>query len=463
MKNERALTWGLLIPLSLIPALLAVFQLGRLHPDEVYQFLEPANHKAFGYGILAWEWREGIRNWAVPGFFAFLLKGAQTLGIDDAQARRAVLEVPQWALHLTMLFAVYRLCRRRLEQPWAWAGTALVGLYGPVLSFAGRTLGESLSTAFMVIALERLDRCESLQVVVSPNPQGSKISVPLVAGACLGLAVVTRYGSAAVVVAAMLWLLATRQWKTFSWTALGGAGVALALGALDAATWNGWFHSLRAYLDFNVFSGKAAAQFGANPWYFYLPFVGMVPLWVWPGLWSGFRRRTLPYLFFVCAGVYGLAITLTSHKEPRFLYPTLVLLTVGAAPVLIEAAKQLAARRRALAVGTALLASVTLFFIPTPFSVERPEMYRLVVKGGREATGLLIIPEGIWGAPGFFYLGKNIPWFTCDFPNDPRFMQAMQTPAFNRAVSVDDHGAKELLAAGFKVLATDGNTKLFGR
>jgi len=30
-------------------------------PDEVFQFLEPANVQAFGYGTLAWEWDAGLR------------------------------------------------------------------------------------------------------------------------------------------------------------------------------------------------------------------------------------------------------------------------------------------------------------------------------------------------------------------------------------------------------------------
>ena len=36
----------------------------------------------------------------------------------------------------------------------------LVGLYGPVLVFAGRTLGESLSASFLVVAMEAVDRRE---------------------------------------------------------------------------------------------------------------------------------------------------------------------------------------------------------------------------------------------------------------------------------------------------------------
>ena len=60
----------------------------------------------------------------------------------------------------------------------------------------------------------------------------------------------------------------------------------------------------------------------------------------------------------------------------------------------------------------------------------RPEQFRLEARAWPAATGLFIIPEGIWGAGGNFWLGKNIPWFTCDFPEDGRFQSAMRDPTY---------------------------------
>src|SRR5216683_2421204 len=59
-------TWILLLVVAAVPSVLALVQLGRIHPDELYQTLEPAYFRAHGYGLLAWEWQAGIRNWAVP-------------------------------------------------------------------------------------------------------------------------------------------------------------------------------------------------------------------------------------------------------------------------------------------------------------------------------------------------------------------------------------------------------------
>ncbi|HEX8433910.1 MAG TPA: mannosyltransferase, partial [Archangium sp.] len=191
--------WPLVLLLGgvgLLPAIIAVAQLGRIHPDEVYQLLEPAWFRAHGYGVLAWEWRVGLRNWAAPGVAAGLLRLADLLGLSHPVAYRALLAVPQAALHGWMLWAAYRFAERRAGRAGGLFALLAVGLYGPVLVFAGRTLGESLSTAFLVVALEALDRTER------PTRAG------LVGGLALGLAVVVRYGSAVMVLAALLWLVA---------------------------------------------------------------------------------------------------------------------------------------------------------------------------------------------------------------------------------------------------------------
>jgi GPI mannosyltransferase 3 len=434
-----------------IPGILAVLQLGRLHPDEVYQYLEPANWRAFGYGILAWEWQPGggLRNWAIPGVFALLLKLCAAVGIDDPWKRRAVLELPQMALHGWMLWAAWRLAARRVNQSLARWAIPLVGLYMPVLTFAGRTLGESFSAAFLVIGLELLDRPPSPLVGERAGVRGQSA---LLGGAVLGLSVVARYGSAAAVIGAMLFLVARKRWRDAIAASVGGLVVALALGALDWATWGAPFHSLRAYLDFNVFSGRAAAQFGKDPFWVYLPYVAMLAPWAW----LGFLKKP-PGVFVVAGLAYLLAIFLTAHKEPRFIYPALVILSVAAAGGALE----LLSRRGPALTGLAAVASLAFFWFDTPLKPERPDQFRLTARAWPHATGFFIIPEGTWGAGGYFWLGKNIPWFTCDFPQ--QFQHIVGDPRFNRAINYDHHYDAELSAAGFKVLLQDGRAVLWGR
>ncbi len=435
--------WLLVVGVALLAAIGAVAQLGRIHPDEVYQALEPAYARAFGYGILAWEWQVGLRNWAVPLFLSLFLRAAAALGLRDPLALRAAVELPQAALHVAALAAAYRYAARRVGPKAALWAVPLVGLYGPVLTFAGRTLGESVSAAFLVVGLELLDR------------PAARARAYALGGACLGLAVVARYGSAAVVVAALVWLAAARRGRALAFSTLAGLAVALALGGLDWATWGHPFHSLRAYLDFNLFSGAAAAQFGREPDSFYAGVLarGLAP-WAWPGLaFAAWKQAPRVSLLLTCGVAYLGAITAAAHKEPRFIYPALFLLAVAAAPGALGLLARVhrADLRAGLAAALLAVSLAPLAYTPD-LAVQRGDQFRALVHASRGATGLLVVNEGLWGAGGYFYLGKQIPWAVCDFPYDAAFRAALAEPLVNRVVTYDGRGLDALVAGGFRVV-----------
>ncbi|HVG64276.1 MAG TPA: mannosyltransferase [Hyalangium sp.] len=439
--------WAFMGAVALLPAVIAVLQLGRIHPDEVYQVLEPAWHRVHGYGVLAWEWRDGLRNWAVPLVVSWMLRLADLLGLTHPQAYRALIALPQAALHGWMLLAAYRFASRRAGHAGGLLAALLLGLYGPVLVFAGRTMSESFSAAFLVVGLEALDRRERLE------------RAGLLGGLALGLAVVTRYGSAVFVAAALVWLGLAWRWRTLAFTCLGGLAVALGLGALDWATWGSPFHSFFAYVRFNVLSDGAAQQFGAHPRGFYVPvLLTAIPLWAWvtvPMGLAALRDRLAISLPVFCAVAYLLAVSATPHKEERFLYPALVLLLLEAAPALaawlLETFRSMKLRWSIAAV--ALATTVASGYLYPPFDLRGDE-FRAIVAATRDdqASGLLIVGEGLWGAGGFFYIGKNIPWLTCDSPHDEAFQHAIHNSAFNRAVTVDGRTLPELQDAGFRVV-----------
>ena len=456
-RNGRRWPVLLLPVVALLPAVIAVLQLGRIHPDEVYQALEPAWWRVHGYGVLAWEWKDGIRNWAVPGVLAGFLKLADLLGITHPQGYRAVVAIPQAALHVWSLWAAYRFSSRRAGPTGGWLAALLVGLYGPVLVFAGRTLGESLSASFLVVAMEALDRRERLE------------RAGLLGGAALGLAVVARYPSAIFVLAALGWLAAARRWRLLAFACVGGGGVAAGLGTLDWATWGSPFHSFIAYARFNVFSEEAAARFGSSPPRFYAqPLLTAVPLWAWGAVLLGLaalRQRRAVALPLWCAAVYLGVLLSTAHKEERFLYPALVLgVLAAAAPVAAFITTRpwpaLKGGLAALSLGTGLGAAA--FF---PSGDLRADQFRAIVAATEDggARGLLIVNEGLWGAGGFFYLGQQIPWLTCDWPRDGAFQHAMGDRRFNRAVTFEDRALPELQAAGFRVARRIGRETLLVR
>lgn len=463
------------IALAALPAALhALLLLGRLHPDEVFQSLEIALHRASGFGVVPWEWQVpqtpaaalqpwGIRNYSVPMIFSALFEAGDAIGLGSVMARRTLAELPQFLLHVAMLGAVWRLSMRRVGASRARACLWLVALYAPLVWFGGRTMSESFSTAFLVWGLERLDAEDE-------GPRAWAWG-----GLLLGLAQVTRYGSAAVIVPAMIWLLVARRWRPFAFAALGGAVAAFGLGLLDQLTWGEWFHSLIHYVRFNLVSGAAAAQFGAQPWWTYLPGLLLSPSAV-VGLFLVVRRDPPRTTLFLAAALgYAAIISATAHKEARFLYPALILLTVAGTPAFVAWAADAWKRgtaRRAAAI-TLGAAGLVYFGVPTPYDVQRKEQFQLVVKANPGMTGLVIMNEGLWGSPGFFYLGKNLPWCPCDFPHDGCFQVAARDPRFNRGVYWSNGGEAEkprdesskaaFEAAGFRLVEQRGQASLFER
>lgn len=438
--------------LAALPALLAVVQLGRLHPDEVYQFLEPAFGRAHGYGVLAWEWKVGLRNWAVPGLFAGLLWLCRAVGIDHPVAYRAVLEVPVFLLHLVALRAAYRYALRRVAPESARLALWSVGLTGAVLAFAGRTLGESLSGALLVLAFERLDREDRWG-----DLQG---------GLMFGLAAVVRYGSLPFIAAALAAVALRRRVRGLFWLGAGGLMIAACLGALDWLTWGRPFHSLVEYARFNVFSGDAAEQFGRSPpWFYAGPLLSFFPLWAPLGMAGLLRHRShrRPAYALWGSAVYLGALLLTAHKEERFLYPAALVAWMDLGPA---AAAWLLLRipngaLRKGAVAAMLTASLATF----PLQPDvRGDQFRAIVRATRAgARGLLIVNEGLWGAGGFFYIGKQIPWLTCDWPQDAAFVQAMRDMRFNRAVSFEGRAIDALEQAGFRTVERIGRATILSR
>jgi phosphatidylinositol glycan class B len=468
-STPQPVPWRAIALVALPPALLAVLQLGRLHPDEIFQALEPAHHFAFGEGMLAWEWHEGLRNWALPGLFGWLLKLCRALGIDDPQGRRAVLELPQYALHLASLGAVYRLVARRLPQsaaptslardPAFWS-VLLLGLYAPVLHYAGRTLGEAISTSFLLWGLERVDAREQ-----SRRQYAS-------AGMLLGLAVVVRYGSAVIAVAAVLWLLLARRWRDAAMVAGGGSVVACLLGALDWHSWGRPFHSLLTYSDFNVLSDGAATRFGAEPWWFYGPWLlATAVVWAWPALaiaWRPSRKHEVPAaaapsgLFLWCAAIYLLAISVIEHKELRFLYPSLVLLAAGAAPGFSSLLQTISPPHARQLLLVSLACGLLFLGFRTDFRPQRTAQFRLFVKAARTGTGLVLLHSGTWAAPGYFYANGR-PWMMCETGRDRCFRDATKNPLYNRVIGWRDEGAKLLLSRGFTLVEQRSSATLWAR
>ena len=83
-----------------------------LHPDEIYQYLEPAHRLVFGNGVIYWEYLYGARSWLVPGVVAAVLALFDAAGLGQPAWYVAAVKLLFCALSLAVPAGMYCFARR---------------------------------------------------------------------------------------------------------------------------------------------------------------------------------------------------------------------------------------------------------------------------------------------------------------------------------------------------------------
>lgn len=400
-RTRSIVTWVVLVAVGLLPTLRALHELGRVHPDEVFQFLEPALRTASGRGFVAWEWEVGLRNRIMPSLLGAIVGVPYLFGVRDPMALRVAAALPLLALHVAMLRSLFVWGARRMPAAMSLVTVVGFGLYEPLWELAGRTLSETISTACLMIAITRVDALHR-----------SELRGDGLAGVMAGLAFVARYGAAAGVLGLALYVAARRPWER-ALAFFAGVGVVLAfLGVVDWIEWGRPFHSFFAYTHYNIVSGRATATFGGAPWHDYLP---LVAGWIPPAAWVGLvafapRRAPLDEPFFWTALTYFLITSAATHKEARFVYPVLLVVTwMGLAALAAHAARFESRLLRA----TALIGIVASSLFPLlrtplfPFDAGNEMRFGILAHRLHCPTVAIAGPDDPWSTGGQFFVGTE--------------------------------------------------------
>lgn len=357
-NSWRAVLWACL-GVGLVARIIGAFDDGIFWPDEIYQSFEPAHALVFGHGLIPWEYIDGARTWALPGFVAGLLEVCAALGLDSPAFYVRAVKIVFAVLGVVTALGVHRLARAfGAAEEGAVAAAALWAFASLAVYFSPRAMAENACVAPAVWGLALLFEAKA----VGPRRV-------LLASSLLGMAVLLRLQTALFAAGAVGVLAARREWRALGY-ALVGLGVwALLYGALDAATWHdapgarwgGWFHSAVVYVRFNIIENRGA-NWGTAPWYFYpryvftsMPTVALaLLLGVAGALWR--RAWALPALVALFAVVH----MASPHKEIRFILPALPLAAACVGVALGDARHR--ARLAAFAVAFAVVS-----LVQTPF------------------------------------------------------------------------------------------------
>lgn len=456
--------WGSAVVGFVLKARIAATDDGINWPDEIYQSFEPAHRLVFGHGLVAWEYLEGARTWAVPGFVAVWLWLCKLVHAEDPATYITVVKVVFAALSTGAALGVDRLARSLGAQPLeAAVAAALWNLCGLSLYFAPRAMSENLAAVLVVWGLAFLLR-----------PDGRRRE-RIIGASLLGLATIARLqvGVICFVVALIsFWSRDQRKWvpreglevliTLTAWALVLGTWDALAWHQLPTAKAGGFFHSAVVYYRFNIVENRGAG-WGTAPWTYFFEVLFRAMPWVSGALGVGLLlsiRRAWPVVAAVV--VFLLLHLFVSHKELRFILPVLPLLCALVAVGMASWSE----RNKVLAlgvVGAALALSTLTHRALTMGDVgsypERPQssawddfgpVNRLMLAASRQSDlcGLRIDAAHLAWTGGITYLHRNAPlYMPGTSPQPGYFNYAIARPGSGLPV-VASEGPWELVRLG---------------
>jgi GPI mannosyltransferase 3 len=291
-----------------------------LHPDEVFQTLEPAHHLAFGYGVVTWEWRQGVRSWVLPTFLAGVMRATEWVGAGSGGYREGVAIVLLLVSLVTIWFSFeWAACSHGLVA--AVVAAALTAASPDLIALSHRALSEVVAAHALLLGLYLGAYAERI----------SERTRFFLAAMLLGLAVSLRIQLAPAVLF-ICFYFCWGQTRQRAFLVAGGVLLpVLAFGFCDAITWSYPFQSFLRYFWVNIVQGRSA-RYGVQPWYWYL----LVLAKQWPiVLFALFGLRKNPFLGWVCAFIL-ISHSVISHKEARFIYPLIPLMITLAAMGVVE-------------------------------------------------------------------------------------------------------------------------------
>lgn len=432
-RNERIILAAILVLAFAVRVAAAFWYPSVHHPDETFQYWEQGHRLAFGYGMVPWEYRTGIRSYFIPSALAGVMKVVAALG-GGPGAWTLAAQMLLSALSLSVVATAFAWGRRAGGMSAAVLAAVLMGTWFEVVYFAAKPLTESIAASLLCPAAYMLCLRHSSRMLL------------IWGGLLLGLAFVVRFQLAPAVLLIALCCIVVHGWQRSIPALLATLGVILAGGLLDWATLGSPFQSIWLNFVVNAVEGKAST-YGVEPAQWFLSHFS--------ALWAGFAMVMLllvvvgftraPVLLLI-AVVIVLAHSAIGHKEYRFVFPAvpflLTLSAIGAARLFEAVAATFSPQRR-----TAALVLLALCLVATSINLADQPVFRGNWFRGSNGLATFGIAAGIgqtcgiglagWNwvdTPGYRGLGRDIPIY----PLTSEEQAAQLEPAFNVVIKRGD-------------------------
>lgn len=434
MRRALARRWPLpvLLLLALVARLATLAVPSIHHPDEIYQYLEAAHRIVFGYGIVPWEYRVGMRSWLLP----LLLSGPMALGGALAPKSALYLLLPRLMMIAvsTSIVGSAWVLGARISRTHAAFAAFVAAIWYELIAIAAHPLGESIGLA---------TACAAAALACGGRRSTARLAG---AGGFLALTCVLRfqYGPAMLVLAAFAG--GRRRRETWLPMAAGAGAVLTVAAAVDLAFGATPFFWLVENVRQNILLDKAAG-FGTAPPAAYIGVLGN--MWSWASVpivitaYVGGRRY--PALFWAAVVHFGLH-SLIGHKEYRFILLTsgFAILLAGIGTVdLIDAARRRTgnAKRRILLTAAAVIWLAASVLLGARW--DRRPMWTLraaslqtfaAIRTDPAVCGVGLIGATIFEFGGYTAMHRPVPLYLLPDADGEREIGAL-SPAFNTLVT----------------------------
>jgi GPI mannosyltransferase 3 len=374
--------------------------------DEIYQVQEPAHRLAYGYGVITWEWRRGVRSWVFPAFLAGVMRATDWMGPGSRGYLWGIAFVLS-LISLTTVWFGYAWGKRAGGMSAAILAAGACAIWFELVFFGSKSFTEVLAAHVLL---------PGLYLGAYPIRGNEKKSLFL-AGLFCGLALSLRIQLAPATLFAVLYACYPHWRKRALPIALGILIPVLAFGLVDAFTWSHPFQSFWLYfsVNYSIVEGRSLLG-GTAPWYWYLVRIarrlGPVALLAIVG------ARRSPFLGWI-ALIILVSHSMLAHKEIRYIYPLVpIALTLSALGVL-EIVREINSRwKSALRPGVAVVAALVFYAFCSGFLASRfPDWSR---RGGslialeRLSTDSAVCGVGVegvdlWDSASYTYLHQKVP------------------------------------------------------
>ena len=401
--RDTRIVLGLLLVIAFVLRVMAALHSPNVYyPDEIFQTQEMGHRLAFGNGVIAWEWRDGIRSYVFPFLLSLIMRLAAGLGAGSS-GYLAAIAITMSALSLSVVWFCFEWARRYAGANAGLIAGASAAVWFLLLFFSPKTFTEVLATDFLLPGIFLGTRREHL------NEKWLLLS-----GMLLGLSAALRPQFTPTILFVAAWIC----WPDLRRRLPAMAGAILVplivFGVADAFTLSYPFASFFRYIWVNVGEGKSK-QFGTEPWYFFL---GKLVLYCWPFLVPAILGlRKSPLLGWVLLVLVG-SHSVLAHKEFRFIYAavplTITLFGIGCAEILTKLrAHSSAPSLRALPYLAVALVAVLSWVMGSRFTHWHDSAGKLAAEdlASRDTS---VCGVGIYGmhwawTGGYTHLHRNIP------------------------------------------------------